>query len=238
MWRPIRVVFVSLLCFCCVGCLYPQEKRQQLDRLPEHINKVQSGVEVYMQMNQVPPYTYKKDERQFTTHYLVDFRALQSTGTEIPPSAFEKGGNFLYVLINMEKKPIVRLYDLRIQKKIGEVESAIRFYLQENKRLPLGKPIAQGFYSIDYNRLNEDVVRIPSPYDTQGQMDLIMDRQGKVYIDYRAEAMKRIQQIGKKLPEGTDLRLWLGQQSFYVPAYSPPMVWKKGEPVLQAASSA
>lgn len=236
--QPIqRLLFVSLLCLCCAGCLYPQDKRQQLDRLPEQINQVQSGVDAYMQTHSTPPYTYKKEERPFTTHYLVDFKVLQSTGAEIPPSAFEKGGNFLYVLINMEKKPIVRLYDLRIQKKVGDVESAIRYYQQQNKQLPLGKPVAQGFYAIDYQRLKEDAVRIPSPYDTQGQMDLMVDRHGRVYIDYRAEAMKQIQHMGNQLPEGTDLRLWLAQQSFYVPAYSPPMIWKKGEPVLQVDSA-
>ena len=232
MWKRMgRLLFVALLCLCCVGCLYPQERRQQLDQLPEHINRVQTGVNTYMQTHRMPPYIYKEDERQFTTHYLVDFRALQTTGTNIPPSAFEQGGNFLYVMINVDKKPIVRLYDLRVQEKVSEVEADIRSYRAANMQLPLGKPMGQGFYSIDFQRLHEEPVRIPSPYDRQSRLELMIDRQGKVYIDYRAEAMKQIQRIANKPAEGADLRLWLGQQSFYVPAYSPPMIWKNGEPV-------
>lgn len=230
MKRTIKCLLVLLLLFMSVGCMYPQEARQQLDQLPVHIMQVQSSVDTYYKNNKILPYRYQEDERKFTSKYLVDFQKV-SGANGIPPSAYEKGGHFLYVLVDVVNKPTVRLFDLRVANQIGKVESAIRAYKESKGQWPFGKKVDAKHYTVDYQKIGEEEPLIPSPFDAQENLTLILNDQGHVYLDYRMAAMKMIQESSHKPSEGTDLRLWLAQKSLYVPAFSLPMKWKNGEPV-------
>ncbi|SEN27681.1 hypothetical protein [Lihuaxuella thermophila] len=237
MKHSVKGICLFLLMGLLAGCLYPQERRQQLDQLPQHIMRVQSAVEAYHKENKVLPYKYTEDEYKLTTKYLVNFQDLQSYLGNMPPSSFEQGGNFLYVLINVEKKPTVRLFDLRVNDEIGKVQQAVDRYRQEHGKVPGNGEVGAGFYSIDFHQLGMDAVTIPSPYSAETDLPLLVDGKGKVYVDYRMEAMKMIQQAKKKPEAGQDLRIWLAEGSFYVPAFSPPMKYEQGEPVFVSVAS-
>lgn len=224
-WIPV-IILLSLMS----GCMYPQEERLQLDQLPQHVSRVQSAVELYWKEKKVLPYKYEKDEIKFTSKSTVDFKKLGGYLDQIPPTAFEEGGYFLYVLTNVEEKPIVRLFDLRLNDQVEKVQIMVRDYLQKNKKLPTQEKVDAQFFTIDYQKLSIDEPKVPSPYDPQATLPLVVNDKGKVLIDYRAEAMKMIQKAKKQPSEQEDLRLWMSKQSLYVPAFSIPMKFEKGTP--------
>lgn len=214
------------------GCMYPDDQRQQAEDLPIHINRVQSAVEMYQQTNKWLPYKYKEEEYMFTTKYLVDFQAISGL-TQIPPTSFEKGGNFLYVLTNVEKKPTVRVFDLRVNDTIQDVERGMALYKKEHHAYPLGEKVSDKLYSIHFKKLGMKEVTIQSPYFPENQLPLLVDQQGRVYVDYRMDYMRLIQASKMKPTVGEDLRHWMNQESLYVAAFSPVTVWNGTEPKFQ-----
>ncbi|WP_124727318.1 hypothetical protein [Staphylospora marina] len=228
----LSTVWMIVLCLLMGGCMYPQEKRQQLDQLDQHVARVQSAVDGYHRDQKVLPYRYMEDDWKLTTRYAVDFRQLGGYVGEIPPSAFEKGGNFMYVLVNVEKKPTVRLFDLRVNDRVGRVQNEVLLHKKQKGSLPKGEPAGQGLYKVNFPALSMDPVTVPSPYSADTELELVMDEKGKVYVDYRVEAMKKWQTVEKKPETGTDLRAWLSEDALFVPAFSPPMSFKGAEPVF------
>jgi hypothetical protein len=214
------------------GCMYPQNELQQIDQLPLHIAQVQSAVEAYQHQFKFLPYKYEEDEYKFTTKYLVNFQELAKAGGQIPPTAFEKGGTFIYVLTDVETKPQVKVFDLRVNDKVSEIQPYVLTYLKEHGKLPAKEKVADGYYSIDYEKLGIDPVTIPSPYHSDLQLPLIIDEKGRVYVDYRMDAMRMIQESKQKPSGKEDLRYWMSRHSYFVPAFSPPMVYRNQEPVL------
>lgn len=224
-WIPF-LLLLSLMS----GCLYPQEERLQLDQLPQHLSRVQSAVELYFKEKKVLPYKYEKDEIKFTSKSTVDFKKLGGYLDQIPLSAFEEGGYFLYVLTNVEEKPLVRLFDLRLNDQVEKVQIMVHDYYQKNQKLPVKEKVDDEYFTIDFQKLRIEEPQVPSPYDPQATLSFIVNSKGKVMIDYRSEAMKLIQKAKKKPTEQEDLRLWISKQSLYVPAFSVPMKFEKGTP--------
>ncbi|MBN2909688.1 hypothetical protein JQC72_09125 [Polycladomyces sp. WAk] len=234
MKRWIGWIAVLLGFLIMTGCMYPQHLRQDIAHLPQHVATVQSAVDAYRKNegNRLPikesapqaPFLYGK--------YMIDFSKLQGYISQIPPSAFEQGGDFIYVLTVVDKRLTVRLYDLRVTEKLREFQPAIQVYHEKNGKWPFAASVGNGFYTIDYRVLRTDPVTIPSPYHPQLQLPLLIDDKGRLYVDYRMDVMQYLQQSSKRLPEGTDMVGWLEKQSLFLPAHTPPMRLVKGEPVL------
>jgi len=235
-WRSVLSLLFVFSLFSA-GCLYPQENRQQLDQLDKHVYRVQNAVEQYQHDQKVLPYKYTEEDEKLTTKYMVDFRQLGGYVGQIPPSAFEMGGNFLYVLINVEKKPTVRLFDLRVNELVDSVQKQVSAWMKKHGSLPAGQQVAPGIFEIDFRKLEIDPVTVPSPYSSDTELSLVMDQKGRVYVDYRTEVMKKLQSSGKKPEFGRDLRYWLAEDSLFVPAFSPPMKFSGNDPVFDLSMS-
>lgn len=229
-WSYIAILFV--LSAVLTGCLYPQEKRQEWDQLNQHLARVQTAVDTYLKQQKRLPYKYSQDDRKWSTHYQVDFMQIQGYLGEIPPSAFENGGTFIYVMTEVETKPVVRLFDLRVHDAVEKVQLSVHAYKAREGSYPLGEQIAPHFYRIDTDKLYLDPVQVASPYSPDTMLDLIIDDRGQVYVDYRTEVMKKWQQAKKKPSEQEDLRHWLAKDSYFVPGYSPVMQMKGQTPEL------
>lgn len=230
--KKSSAILVYFLLFSLLsGCLYPQEKRQQIDQLPQHMMRVQSAVEAYEKEHQVLPYLYTEEEYKLTTKYKVNFKELQAYG-DIPPTAFERGGNFLYVIIGVDTKPTVRVFDLRVNEEISKVQPYVTQYVKKYGEVPGKEPVGAGYYTIDFDKLKMDAAEIPSPYSTGTHLPLLVDQKGVVYVDYRSEVMKKMQATAAKPDAEQDLREWLAQDSFFVPAFSPVMKVENGDPVF------
>ncbi|SFX01052.1 hypothetical protein SAMN04487866_101182 [Thermoactinomyces sp. DSM 45891] len=213
------------------GCTYPNELNQQVDDLPIHIERVQSAVASYQHEKKVLPYKYKEEERIFTSKYLVDFQAI-SGRMEIPPTAFERGGSYLYVLTDVEKQAMVRVFDLRLNDKVKTFEERVGRYYQQNHTYPLGTRVSPSLYEIDFKKLGGEVSKIRSPYHSNIELSYLISDKGVLYLDYRMDYMRFIQSAKEKPAVGTDLRQWINPLSLQVPAYSPVIKWDGKEPTL------
>jgi hypothetical protein len=229
-WSGLAILL--LFCTLLTGCLYPQERRQEWDKLDQHLARVQAAVDTYLKQQKMLPYKYSQDDVKYSTHYQVDFMQIQGYLGDIPPSAFEKGGYFIYVMTNVDTKPLVRLFDLRTHDAVDKVQLAVNAFKAKKGKYPRGEAVSPGFYKVDLEQLNLDSVQVPSPYSPDTMLDLIMDEQGRVYLDYRSEVMKKWQQAKEKPSLEEDLRVWLAQDSYFVPGYSPVMKMNKNMPEL------
>jgi hypothetical protein len=231
MKRWLRSGFAFLMALWLSGCMYPQERIEQANQLDQHIARVQGAVDQYLKQHKVLPYKYTEEDYKLTTKYLVDFNVLQGY-VDIPPTAFEKGGHFLYVLVDVEKQPTVRVFDLRVNETVEKVQLEVDAYRREQGSLPAGEMVAPHYHAIDFAKLRMDPVKVQSPYSVGEELPLIMDDTGLVYVDYRSDAMQMLQSSKEKPADGSDLRLWMAKQSLFVPAFSPPMQLQKGDPVF------
>ncbi|MBS7529101.1 hypothetical protein IC619_001160 [Hazenella sp. IB182353] len=229
--RLTRFLFL-LLCLGLLTACYPDQKRQQLDQLPQHVMRVQSALETYEKQRNILPFQYRENETMLTTHYLVDFKEIGPILGEIPPSAFENGGYFYYVIVNTGEKPTVRLLDLRIQDRVKKIEPYVKTQLEKKGKLPSIDQITNHIFSIDYEKLGTKEVWVESPYTPGEKLPLVMDQSGNVYVDYRNEVMRKMQESKKPPQADQDLREWLALEDLFAPSYSPPMKIVNQEPVF------
>jgi hypothetical protein len=209
------------------ACMYPNEERQQLGDVGNHVARVQAQSEQYFQQHKMLPYKYSADNRKFTTHYLVDFQLLP----EIPMTAYERGGNFLYIYVGAEgEQPLVRLFDLRVNDEVEKVQLAVHNYKIKNKSLPIKTKEPNGYFDVDLEKLHLSDIKIPSPYFSDARLPVLMDKNGRIYLDYRGDVARLIQTVKQKPSIQEDLRLFMAKNSLFVPAFSPPLkAGKRGE---------
>ena len=86
-------------------------------------------------------------------------------------------------------------------------------------------------YTLDFSRLGSEVVTIPSPYTMGMSLPLIITDTGKVYVDYRADVMRKMEEVGAP-EEGVAVFQWLAGETPFAPAHGYPLKVKKGEPVF------
>lgn len=216
------------------GCMYPGELRQQTDQLPEHVAMVQSAADQFWKQNRRFPIreTPGRADAPPYERYVIDFSKLEGYISHIPPSSFEKGGNFLYVLVFSGNEMQVKLVDLRVTEILRDVQVVVDAYREKRKRLPVAASAGAGFHTVDFQALRMEEKTIPSPYTLGLSLPLVMDRQGKLYVDYRPEILRMMQEGKREGNSAEDLRQWLIRDSIFVPARSPGIRLMDGEPVL------
>ena len=126
-WMRILAGCLPALLLLAAGCMYPEERRLQTDRLPEHVAMVQSAADQYWEQNRRFPIKEDPGRAKASPYekYVVDFSKLEGYIGQIPPSAFEMGGHFLYVLVVSENKMQVRLVDLRVADRLRDLQVAV-----------------------------------------------------------------------------------------------------------------
>lgn len=219
-----------LLLFFLGGCLAPDRQSEDPTILKEHLATVQRAVDQYQQQfGTLPVQGGQGDSKK---EKMIHFVALKEFLGEVPSSAFEQGGYFHYVLIGSDLDPVVKILDLRVSKVIGEVQQQVDAYQQKYKAWPLGESLGEKVYAIDFSRLGSEPVTIPSPYTLGMSLPLIITDTGKVYVDYRSDVMRKMQEEGVP-EEGEDLFRWLVGESPFAPAHGYPLQVKEGEPVFK-----
>lgn len=232
----IRAIGALLLIFLLSGCMYPQNELSR-NQVPNKIQleTVQSAVDTYRkQTNGLVPIKTKDKDTPIFRKYLIDFGALQEEGimAEAPGTAFESGGVYQYALLTPEDNPRVKLIDLRISSAIREVGRKINFYRNKNLYPPFGEPITNDLYKINYQKLGlEHKPYIVSPY-SQKNLPIIMDTNGKLYVDYSADLYDALKKRDHSYKTGDDIRYLLAEKTPFMPTYSYPTTVKDGEPVF------
>lgn len=223
------------IAFSLTGCFYPQENRVENQiPYPDQIAMVQKSVDDFQVKTGVLPILTKEADTPIYQKYVIDFKQLiPAYLSSVPANAFEEGGVFQYVLVNVEEQPEVKLIDLRMAAKITELQLRINEYLRKNQYLPVEQIVDNGYFTLDYKELNlKEPPQVKSPY-SENYLPLIANQEGRIGVDYRIDlyhVLKNLQ-LGD-VQEGEDIRKILLIDSYIVPAYSFPYYLKNGEPVL------
>lgn len=217
------------------GCLYPQSERSE-NQIPhdEQLAVVQQAIDSYKeQENGLVPIQTKDSDTPIFEKYLIDFKQLQERGylAEVPGNAFEQGGVYQYTLVDPEENPTVKLIDLRTTEQLRSVNVRLDVYRQEHVYPAYGKQITDQLYTIDHEKLGlDEPPAVTSPY-SQTELPVIMDLDGKLYIDYTYDLNHALENEDHDYREGEDIRYLLVDNTPFVPAYSVPYTVKDGQAV-------
>lgn len=215
------LIIVSLLS----GCLYPEERLKK-NEIPyeTQIASVQSAVDSYQKDNGgILPIKTRDMSTPIYQKYPIDFNLLVPEYLAEPPgSSFENGGIYLYVLVDVENDPTVKLIDLRMAEKIREIKIRIKAYRQSNGYPPFKEQITKGVYTLDFEKLGyKEPPQVLSPFSNE-YLPFVIDGKGEIYVDYRMDLYQTLQKDNLAVEKGKDIRDILVKDSAFVPAFSLP----------------
>lgn len=226
----LGLVFVLVLS----GCLYPKgERLENQVVLEQNVESVQEAIDAFREkMGVLPIHTTELTTPPYQK-YVVDFSQIRSYLPYIPANSFEEGGTHMYVIMNAEEAPIVKLFDLSTSQMVAELKLILSFYWDEYGEYPLGNLVEDRYYTIDYEKLNMEEMTYKSPYSGNYLPFIIDKTTGWVGIDYSIDMGQIIQELGlKEWDERQDLRTIFIENSYFVPAHSFPYYFYDGEPRL------
>lgn len=233
--RAAAVAAAAWLMIFTSGCLYPDSMRSgQQVPVRETVAAVQSAVDQYISATSVLPIKNFTMDTPLYERYVVDFAKLSPYLGEIPPNAFEKGGTHLYVLVNAENNPQVRLLDLVTAQTVNDLALAVREYSrQHGGSLPLGEEAAAGWHAVDFELLGQPPVQVRSVFSGM-YLNVLMNRKGEIIVDYGPDLAVLIREQSLTPEPETDLRALLVEHSLYVPVKSAAYYWRNNEPSIAA----
>ncbi|MGJ7919975.1 hypothetical protein [Neobacillus sp. LXY-4] len=221
MKKFISFFIIMLASLLLSACMYPEEELAQ-NKVPyqDQIQAVQSAVNQFREANGgILPIKTKEAQTPIYQKYPIDFKKIAPAYMSEPPgNAFESGGIFQYVLVDVEENPTVKLLDIRMAETIRE----IKIRIQTKGYPPYKEKLANNIFSLDYKKLGykEEPV-VVSPF-TQKNLPLIVDGNSEVYVDYRSDLYEALKKNEHAYKPGEDIRGLLVKDSMFVPAYSLP----------------
>lgn len=230
--KVISVLFLSLILLLS-GCAYSGDKQASSD-IPyeDQIDLIQRAVAAYQESSGgLLPIKTREIETDIYIKYPIEFSKIIPAYTEkIPGNAYENGGIFQYVLIDVETNPTVKLVDLRVAERIRDLN------LRKNVNsgsIPFKDAVGEGVYEIDYEEMGfKKPVTVQSPY-SETHLPLVVGGNGNFYIDYSIDLSRILQEEKPEVEPGEDIRYLLFENSPILPAYSLPYtVNEKNEPVF------
>ena len=159
----------------------------QQNQIPyeDQLDAVQTAVEKFQSANGgILPIKTRDQDTPIYIKYPIDFNKLKPQFmAEVPGNAYENGGIFQYVLIDVEDNPTVKIFDLRIAEKIREINIRIR----SAGYPPFKESIAENVYTLDYSQIGyEEEPYVDSPYSNQN-LPLLINGSGEIFVDYRID---------------------------------------------------
>ncbi|WP_413309153.1 hypothetical protein AA0X95_12020 [Bacillus sp. 1P10SD] len=213
----ILVIIAALLS----GCMYPKEELTQ-NQVPykDQVQAVQTAVDDFKKDNGgILPIKTKEAETPIYQKYPIEFKKISPKYMAEPPgNAYESGGIFQYVLVDVETNPTVKLIDLRMTETIRE----LKLRLKTKGYPPYKEQIARNVFTIDYKKLGYKTAPfVASPYTNQN-LSLVVTGSAEVYVDYRPDLYQKLKNSKIEVKPGEDIRSILVSDSMFVPAYSLP----------------
>jgi hypothetical protein len=229
-----KVIFTILIFTTLIlsGCMYPKEKLAE-NQIPykDQIQAVQQAVNSFKADNGgILPIKTRDAVTPIYQKYPVDFKKIAPKYLAEPPgNAFESGGIFQYVLVDVETNPTVKLLDLRMVDTIRDIKLRIK----SNGYPPYKDQLGDDVYTIDYNELGyKQEPYAVSPFSNQN-LPLVVTTDAEVYVDYRQDLFQQLKKAEMPVTPGEDIRKILVEDSMFVPAYSLPYtIDENNEPVF------
>ncbi|WP_246942214.1 hypothetical protein [Bacillus pinisoli] len=232
-----KYTFLLILCTVLLsGCLYPDDRLAQ-NTIPykEQLVSVQSAVNQFKEdSGGLLPIKDRDMATPIYQKYPIDFgKVVPRYMAEPPSTAYENGGIYQYVLVDVEENPTVKLIDLRLADAIRDLKTRINMFKQTNGGYaPLDQVLASHIYTIDYEKLGyKEPPFVVSPF-TGENLPFIMSNEGEIYIDYSIDLYKLLQESDHNFQPGDDIRPLLLLDSVFVPAFSVPYTINNNEPVF------
>lgn len=218
--NTMMMIFFSMTVLL-TGCMYAGEDEAQ-GRIPydEHIESMQRAVDAFQtDSGGLLPIKTKEGDTDKYIKYPIEFSKIVPKYTEkIPASAYEKGGLFQYVLIDVEENPTVKVVDLRAAEMIRD----LNLRKTMNAGTPFKDEIGQGVYEIDFKALGfKSPLTLESPY-SDAHLPLVVGGDGNFYVDYSIDLNRILSEGDVTVQQGEDIRYLLDERSSVVPAYSLP----------------
>ncbi|WP_066151520.1 hypothetical protein [Halalkalibacter krulwichiae] len=218
--------FILLVVLLLSGCMFPDDQRAE-NRIPypDQLQSVQHAVEQFQTDTGVLPIRTFDKHTPIYQRYIVDFNQLIPRYLQQPPgTAFENGGVFQYVLVNVEEEPEVRVIDLTSQNEVRQLQQRLNDYMRQHQFAPIEEMLDTGLFKLDHEALNyKEAPHVKSPYhDTL--LPLLLTNDGEIIIDYRIDLNMMLQENEVDLQKGEDIRSLLYENSPFVPFRSVPYV--------------
>jgi hypothetical protein len=230
-WKVLGCL-LALISIVLSGCMYPDAELSK-NQIPykAQIQAVQTAVDSFKKDNGgILPIKTEEATTPIYQKYPIDFNRMTKYLAEPPGNAYESGGVFQYVLVDVETNPTVKLFDLRITETIRDINLRIK----TNGYPPFKAKIANNVFSIDFKQLGyENPPYAVSPFTNQN-LPFVITGSAEVYVDYRADLYQALKKTDKKWKQGEDIRSILVTDSMFVPAYSLPYTvdQKTNEPIF------
>lgn len=238
--RMVSTFIVSCMMLLMLsGCLYPNEQRSDRQISPEEsILLVQSAVDRFQAERTLLPIKNFDMSTPLYERYQIDFSQLIKLQylSAIPAQAFESGGSSIFVLVHAEDDPTVKMMDIVTIQKAGEMQEAVREFMQKNSgNLPAGDTVQNGWHRLDLEAIRKEKKQLKSVFSGQDVTWLVND-DGQVVVDYSMDLMMLIdrERLADELTPELDLRSILIDHAYFVPVKSMPYHWDGHAPVIAA----
>jgi hypothetical protein len=234
MKKYIYFLQIALITIMLTGCLYP-ERNLTKNQVPneQQVQMVQQAVDNYQKSTGVLPIKTRDMATPVYEKYPIDFGKIAPQYIQEPPgNSYENGGVYIYVLVDVEVDPQVKLIDLLTINKVQDLQLRVDMYRREHQYPPIQTVLADGRYLLDYEKLDYDEApSVRSPF-TGNNLPMIIDNDAKVFVDYSIDLYQYMQEEDVQLNKGDDIRHIMVNNSFFVPIKSVPYTIENDEPVF------
>lgn len=230
---------LTVLLLIITGCETPSgSKPRSTAGADEYISVVQQAVNHYQKDRGVLPIKNKPAGTPLYIEYPIDFSRLVGPYlNEVPSNAFENGGDFQYVLIHAETRPMVKLVDLVTFQQVQDIQSKVDKYIEKHYQVPSGAKVQPHVYRIDFKAIHVKQQQTFSVFTNQ-PADLLIDSNGKVLVNYTPDIMYYWNKKKDKTKQtGIDLRTLLVNATPFVPIDSLPYFWVNGQLQMKEVSA-
>lgn len=201
--------------------MFPDSNR--VDNVPyeDQLKSVQTAVDSFKETTGVLPIKTRPAETPLMERYPIEFARLVPGYLADPPAnSFEGGGLFLYVLVDAETEPTVKLIDLRVSESLQQLQTNINAFRAKEGKFPFDGSLGKNQFTVDYDLIFvSEEPSIPSPY-TENELPIYVDGTGQLFVDYRADLEDALENTDVEPKVGEDIRYLLYNDSPFAPAYS------------------
>jgi hypothetical protein len=231
-----KSIFLLVICtFVLSGCLYPDDRLSQ-NSIPydDQLQSVQSAVNKFREdSGGLLPIRDRDMGTPIYQKYPIDFGKIVPRYLSEPPStAYESGGIYQYVLVDVEESPSVKLIDIRLADEVRKLKTRILVYKRSNGYPPFDKILSDKIFTVNYEKLGyEEPPFVVSPYSGEN-LPFIINNEGEIFIDYSVDLYNALQESKHSFQQGDDIRSLLVRNSVFVPAFSVPYTIENMEPIF------